>query len=237
MLTIEEEWKDFRSYLRDNIAYIFTVAIVVMAVYGIRAFRDGFCIDSEIMISQPDYMKNIWLGSNRFGMYAINEIFGLQRLSPYLSGFLMMLTLWMAAVLLSYTCWIWSGKTKKYRSFTRLFPLLAVTSPLFAEQYLFILQAFEISMGLLLVIVSVYCTDRVVRMLCGIRDMQGDERISVSLEAGFTDENGENRDLLKNLDENSHYAKMAKHSHFLALWGGYFLSLTPQQCAHFCLPD
>ena len=175
-MLIAETWKDFKSYLRENIGYVCTAAIVVLAVYGIRAFRSSFCIDSEIMISQPDYMKSIWLGSNRFGMYTINEIFGLSRLSPYLSGFLMMVTMWATAVFLSYACRSWSGKDKESRMFTLLFPLLAVTSPLFAEQYLFILQAFEISMGLLLTVIAVYCADRAIkaggggirRRLCGL---------------------------------------------------------------------
>ena len=164
-MLIAETWKDFKSYLRENIGYVCTAAIVVLAVYGIRAFRSSFCIDSEIMISQPDYMKSIWLGSNRFGMYTINEIFGLSRLSPYLSGFLMMVTMWITAVFLSYACRSWSDKDKESRMFTLLFPLLAVTSPLFAEQYLFILQAFEISMGLLLTVIAVYCADRAIKAL------------------------------------------------------------------------
>lgn len=170
-MLIRERWKDFRSYLRENIGYICIAAIVVLAVYGIRAFRSSFCIDSEIMISQPDYMKSIWLGSNRFGMYTISEIFGLGRLSPYLSGFLMMITMWITAVVLSFASQSWGGKAKDSRMFTLLFPLLAVTSPLFAEQYLFILQAFEISMGLLLTVIAVYCVD------IAIRAVEGDEGI------------------------------------------------------------
>lgn len=166
-MLITEEWKAFRSYLRENIGYICIAAIVVMAVYGIRAFRSSFCIDSEIMISQPDYMKNIWLGSNRFGMYTISEIFGLGRLSPYLSGFLMMTTMWITAVVLSFICRSWSGKDKGSRMFEQLFPLLVITSPLFAEQYLFVLQAFEISVGLFLTVIAVYCVDRVIRAVEG----------------------------------------------------------------------
>ncbi len=133
------------------------LALIVLLAYGGRIIHDNIFVDSELMMLRPYHMQKIWLGSNRFGLVLTSRLFGMGRLIPWLSAFLMALMMWGCGMALSFCAWVWSGKNKHYRSFCYLFPLLHVTAPVFAGQYLFILQAFEISFGLLLCILAAFC--------------------------------------------------------------------------------
>ncbi|MDO4267332.1 MAG: glucosyltransferase domain-containing protein [Eubacteriales bacterium] len=151
-----------RRFLRSFRGFAWCLAAAVAAVYGLRVFHDNIFLDSEIMILRPEYMQQVWLGSNRFGMVLTNRLFGLGRLVPYLSGILMMGTMWCCGMALAFCSREWSGRSARYDAFSRLFPVLFVTMPVFAEQYLFLLQEFEIAFGILLTIAASYCAGQAV---------------------------------------------------------------------------
>ena len=154
---LKEEMNDFwREYRR----FAWALGLVILLVYGGRVIHDDFFLDSEIMILNPESMWYLWMGSNRFGMVATSRIFGLHRLSPWISNVLMACTMWCCGITLAFCAREWTGKCRRYRVFTRLFPILFVTAPVFVEQYLFVLQSFEISFGILAAILAAFCSDR-----------------------------------------------------------------------------
>ena len=82
---LKEEMNDFwREYRR----FAWALGLVILLVYGGRVIHDDFFLDSEIMILNPESMWYLWMGSNRFGMVATSRIFGLHRLSPWISNVL-----------------------------------------------------------------------------------------------------------------------------------------------------
>lgn len=172
MQPVLTEWRRFLSEYKN---LIWVIGIALALVYGLRIFHDNIFLDSEITVLQPDFMHSVWLGSNRFGMVFTSWIFGMERLSPYLSGAMMAVTMWASAVLLAFSVYSWSGQSRRYRYFIYVFPVLFVTAPVFAAQYQFILQAFEVSFGILLCIAAVFCISRY--LLC---------RKAVWLAAGLT---------------------------------------------------
>ena len=128
-------------------------------VYGGRLVYDNFFIDSEIMIIRPEYMRYVWMGSNRFGLVLTSRLFGLTRLSPWMSNILMLVAMWCTMLLLAFSSYVWTGRSSRYRFFIRIFPVLFITAPIFTEQYLFVLQSFEISVGILTAVIAACFSD------------------------------------------------------------------------------
>lgn len=162
MIQLKNEIEKIRIFLKNKKCGLFLMTVVLMLVYGIRAVHDNFYIDSEIMVQKPELMDSLWLGSNRFGLVFIEKVFGMGRLIPYFSGSLMLITMCFAGIALSYASWKWCHCKEEYGAFIILFPILALTAPVFAEQFLFILQAFEIGAGYFLTICAAYCMGKAV---------------------------------------------------------------------------
>lgn len=154
---LKEEWKVFWGEYHKLAWWL---AIVILLVYGGRIIHDDFFLDSEIMILRPDFMRYVWMGSNRFGLVSTSRIFGLHRLSPWMSNALMACAMWCSGMMMAFCVRDWTGGSRRYRLFTYLFPILFVTAPIFVEQFLFVLQSFEISFGILITILAVFCSSR-----------------------------------------------------------------------------
>ena len=155
-----EEWKKFWGEYR---MLRWCLGLTVILVFGLRVIHGNIFLDSEITVLQPEFMHHVWLGSNRFGMVFTSRLFGMNRLAPYLSNALMAVVMWACGLMLSFCVYSWSGHSRRYRRFLCLFPLLFLTAPVWAEQYLFVLQSFEIAFGILLCIAAAFCTERFVR--------------------------------------------------------------------------
>lgn len=153
---------DFRQFRREKKGLAWWLAFFIALVYGGRVIHDNLFLDSEIMVLRPEFMRQVWIGSSRFGLAFTNWLFGMSRLSPYVSGFLSAFFMWVSGMALAFGAYQWCGKSSRYRTFLYLFPALFVTCPVFAGQYLFILQAFEISFAIVLCIGSVICVGRFV---------------------------------------------------------------------------
>lgn len=148
---------DFRQFKKEYPRLGVWLGFFILLAYGGRIIHDNIFLDSEIMVLRPEFMREVWLGSSRFGLVLTDRLWGIGRLVPWLSGMLMALMMWTGAVALAFFSYGWCQKSRRYRIFLYLFPALFVTCPVFAGQYLFILQAFEIAFGILLCILAAGC--------------------------------------------------------------------------------
>lgn len=155
-----KEWKEF---WREYGMLRWCLGLTVILVFGLRVVHGNIFLDSEITVLQPEFMHHVWLGSNRFGMVFTSRLFGMSRLVPYLSNVLMAVVMWACGLMLSFCVYSWSGRSRRYRRFLYLFPILFLTAPVWAEQYLFVLQSFEIAFGILLGIAAAFCAEQFVR--------------------------------------------------------------------------
>lgn len=153
---------DFRQFKEQHRHLTRWLAFFVLLAYGVRIIHDNIFLDSEIVVLRPGFMHQWWIGLNRFGLTLSSRLFGMSRLIPYVSSFLGAVMLWASAVLLSFAAYEWCGRSRRYKAFLYLFPALFVTSPVFAEQYIFVLQAFEVSFAIFLCILAAVCAGKVV---------------------------------------------------------------------------
>lgn len=91
--------KDYHSLFR-------LLCLIVLMAYGIRIVHDNFFLDSELMFQFPDYARQVWIESGRFGLVLTGRLLSLSRLIPYLSGFLMALFTWCSGILLSFCMYV-----------------------------------------------------------------------------------------------------------------------------------
>lgn len=153
---------DFRQFKREYPYLAWWLGFFVLLTYGVRIVHDNIFLDSELMVLLPDSIYRSWIGSGRFGLVFTSRLFGMSRLIPYVSCFLAAVAIWASAMALSFAAYGWCKKSSRYRIFLYLFPALFVTSPLFAEQYLFVLQAFEVSFAIFLCILAAILAGRAV---------------------------------------------------------------------------
>lgn len=157
-----EAEKDWKAFWKDYRAIGWCLAVVVFLVYGLRLMHDNIFLDSEIMMLRPEEMEQQWLSNGRFGLVFTRRLFGMGRMIPYLEAALMMAAMWVAGILLSFCAYEWCGKNRRYGRFLYLFPVMFLVCPVFAEHYLFLLQAFEVALGMVLCIVAAGCVGRLV---------------------------------------------------------------------------
>lgn len=153
-------WQEWRQFLREYRNLLWICLVFVLFVYGLRIFRDHIFIDSELMILRPEFMQSVWLGSGRFGLVLTSRLFGMGRLVPYLQGGGTAFTMYWAGIVFSYCVYNWCGHNREYRFFHYLFPLLFLSAPVWTEQFLFLLQAFEIAFAVLLCLAAAFCVCR-----------------------------------------------------------------------------
>ncbi|HIU76811.1 MAG TPA: glucosyltransferase domain-containing protein [Candidatus Pelethocola excrementipullorum] len=162
--TYFQEWKEeknnFLKFVSSYKKMILLLAVVMLYCYGMRLFYYDISIDSEIALDSQSTMTLSWIGINRFGLWLTKKIFMINTFVPYASNFLMILFLGCSAFTFCYCIWQWNGKNEKYKLFYYVFPLLYVTAPIFAEQFNFALQGFEIAWATFLCILSAYFTGK-----------------------------------------------------------------------------
>ncbi|MDO4295785.1 MAG: glucosyltransferase domain-containing protein [bacterium] len=152
--------KRFGAFSKERRGLWLILGLVLLYLYGTRLFYYDLSFDGEIALNQQDGILGSWLGINRFGLVFTKRLFRLNRFVPYASNFLLVLTLGFSAFFLLFCTQEWSGGGRQYRLFSYVLPLSYVSAPIFAEQYFFSLQAFEVALASFVCMLAVYALHR-----------------------------------------------------------------------------
>lgn len=150
----------FSLFAKQHKGVIGVLCLVLLFLYGVRIFYYDFSIDSEAALSSQQELLNSWLTINRFGLVFTKKIFFMNIFVPYVSNFLMILSLGFSAFFFDFCVQEWIGNDRRFRLFFYLFPVACVSAPCLAEQFFFSLQSFEIAWAWMLCTYSVYCFSR-----------------------------------------------------------------------------
>lgn len=152
--------REFRSFGAKHKKTRWFTAILILAVWGVLAFRADNGVDTEIMVAFPETMLKSWCGIGRWGLVFTKRLFGLGRFSQPVAVIATMAALWLLCMAVGFAAGQWSGSDERYRFFYPVFSALYITAPCLAEQYYFQLQAFEVTWGILMTVASVYAAGR-----------------------------------------------------------------------------
>ena len=134
----------------------FTAAWILL-LYGIRLFHEDIFIDSDNMLIDPQGYLAVMHGSRRFGMVMTKKLFSFLRLTPTLANLLMMLALWLFVLFTCFCFWRLSGNDRRFYLGMLPFSAVFLSSPCLAEQFYFVLQAFEVALAMVFGVAAMYC--------------------------------------------------------------------------------
>ena len=128
--------------------------------YGVKWIFYNISADTEIMLNDYHGMAFSWIGIDRFGLVLTKKIFKLFPFNPFVANFLMLCTMFL---LLMFLCFIFSSLAEKFKNKAKyifILPCVFITHPLFAEQFNYTLQAFEVSFAIFLAFLAAYLITR-----------------------------------------------------------------------------
>lgn len=160
MTEARESWQSFFSYAQQTKTLRWFIGLSIVFLYGIRLTQGDIFVDSDIMLTDPQNLIFSWYGHQRFGLVFTKQLFSLTRLLPFQQNALFLLTDFLLALGICFCLFEWSGRSGCYRTGAFLFAGIFLTAPVFAEQFLFVLQAFESAVAMLLCVLTSYCSGR-----------------------------------------------------------------------------
>ncbi len=160
---IHREIEEFRTYVYSTKLLRWFTAVWILLLYGIRLFHEDIFIDSDNMLIDPQGYLVVMYGSHRFGMVLIKKVFSFLRLTPTLANLLMMIALWLFILLTGFCFWRLSGNDKYFHRGMIPFSALFLSAPCLAEQFYFVLQAFEIALAMIFSVMGMYCAQMGIR--------------------------------------------------------------------------
>lgn len=133
------------------------ISFFVFLAYGIRIVYYSISIDTEVIINDPSALLMSWLSTGRFSLVFLKKILQLIPFNSYIAAFLMIVTNIIMVYFFSFMIWCFSGGKSTFLGKAAICSgICFITFPIFAEQFSFLLQAFEVSLGIFTTMLSVY---------------------------------------------------------------------------------
>lgn len=149
------EYEEFKQYLIQKKFYILIIFLFLLTTYGIKVFYYDTSIDTEFILNSYAEQMNAWKGVGRYSLVFLKEVLLLKPFNPIVANILTFAVNFLSAVVLSYFFHtLFSGG--KRETYSWIFPVVFFASPIMAEQFAFILQSFEVALGILATFISLW---------------------------------------------------------------------------------
>ena len=160
MIKVEDEESNIVEFIKKSKFSIIIIVIFALFAFGQRLISSSFSIDTEFYIYNLNNTENWnwWIGLSRWGLVFLNKYFlQMGTLPIYASNFLTVLFMIMYSIAYNYLFYtLISEKYKKaYLKYQFIFPIIFITSPIFAEQYNFVIQNAGVALAILIIPVSI----------------------------------------------------------------------------------
>ncbi|MDE6056146.1 MAG: glucosyltransferase domain-containing protein [Lachnospiraceae bacterium] len=148
---LAQNWMDFADFIKSNAVMAGCIAALLALTYGGQAFSNYYYIDKEHLINYPGGFYN-WDEIGRFGLIFIKKFLNLSWYNPYLGGALLLIALWLTAMAAGYLFHMIDRRIGSIQ--LGIFMLLFLVYPVYAEQFLFQFQAFEVVLAIFFLMIS-----------------------------------------------------------------------------------
>lgn len=142
------DFLDFLDYIKCNKTMVILTWFFILLSYGMRIFYFNPMMDTASGITDFSGITHSWFTFGRFALTSTKKIFGLQPYCDYAENFLMICTMFILCILFSYIVWKFLNLEEKRQRFNWIFPIIFITSPVFAGQFNFSIQSFEIAFAM-----------------------------------------------------------------------------------------
>jgi len=144
--------KKYIEFCKKETLLCISIILIIFVIFGSHLFSRNMLIDTQSFLIDPTMNYN-WLDIGRFGLVALKYIVGLGSFNLYYAWGLLIL-------LLVITAMYWAYFIKKYTKCNNNFIIvlsifMIFGSPIYAEQFYFIIQSVEVVLGILMTLISV----------------------------------------------------------------------------------
>lgn len=154
---LNNEKKMLLAFIRESKLLIGITLFFIILSYGIKLFYFDFSIDSEVILSDYDRQIESWLKNDRIGLVFTKYLLFHGVFNPYVANFLTYVMFTIVSLLICFLVQrILKIQTKNIA--IMIIPILFLTHPIFAEQFNFILQSFEVSLAILFLGIALLLT-------------------------------------------------------------------------------
>lgn len=148
---MENEYKGFKGFCKNNIGLIIYTFFLTIAIYGFKIVNYSYGMDSNYYIlNQEGYFKH-WISIGRFGEVLLKKYLWGSFTNIFLINFLTFTLFALSSILL---CYLFDRLLIKKTKKLFIIPSLFITSQIFVYQFYFVLQNFEFAAGMILVLTS-----------------------------------------------------------------------------------
>lgn len=145
---------DFLNYCKINFKFIICLSLFILLAYGILICYYRISFDTHLIINDAEGELRWWLGLGRYSLVFLKKILFLIPFNTYVSNFLMVITIINTCIMIGY---IFSDFFRNKRNIVPLLiGVLFFTNPLFADQFYFTLQSFEVALGIFTAFIAFY---------------------------------------------------------------------------------
>lgn len=156
---MKKVYKEAAEFVRLHRAGLIVNAIICTICYGHIAFSQNVGIDTEHVINHPGVSMQ-WETVGRQGLLYTKRLFGVMNYNPYLNGILFLAGFILLGSMVSFLCYIASGKNDRYPY--GFFAVLFSTCPVWMMQFYFALQRAEVVWGMIYGVISVFALFQIV---------------------------------------------------------------------------
>lgn len=146
--------QNIRNFAYKNKVLIIFSFLLSFTVYGLKIFNVNYGMDTLQLMSNFNFTMNHWVSIGRPGMLIFKKLLFGQYTNVYTLNILGIFFMTVSSVAICYLCFI---SLEEYFPKWKIFiiPSLFISSPLWPQQYYFVLQNFEFSFCMFLIILSV----------------------------------------------------------------------------------
>lgn len=152
---IKLQFENLGTFCSDNKISIYITSIVLLMAYGMKLFHITISHDTEAIISVPDSLYNSWITLGRYGAVFIKKILGVEVFNPYIASVFMFVMMIGNVVIWEYLFYVLIKDKERFNKTSFIFPIFFFVSPIMVEQLSFTLQAFEVTLAILMVGLSI----------------------------------------------------------------------------------
>lgn len=144
--------KTWKEYCRKNRNQILFLGFFLLLAYGIKVFNLSISHDTEAIMAVPENLYDSWLQMGRFGEIVLKKLLGTYSINIYIASFMMVVSMMIVSILCGYLFFLISGSMEKIVLW--IFGALFFTSMISAEQAAFLLQSYEVTVAMAILVVS-----------------------------------------------------------------------------------
>jgi len=147
--------KSFCDFCKNNIPLLIATTLVLFFCYGIKLFQYSIGIDTELFMVDKSDILEWYISIGRFGFSLLAWLLDIKEFNPFTAFLSAFFIIWLFTISWAYIIALFCKDTGKNNALIP-FVLVFASSPIWAEQFYFVLQAREVALMVLLCPYAIY---------------------------------------------------------------------------------